>query len=73
MEPNPLNAALGQIKKLNRYQQWELLTKLVTYLQLSSPETPSHKLKDIQGVGKDMWQAIDVDTYIQNERRSWER
>ncbi|RLT41438.1 MAG: hypothetical protein DWI57_06975 [Chloroflexi bacterium] len=31
------------------------------------------KLSDFAGVGKDLWQMIDVDEYVRQERESWDR
>jgi hypothetical protein len=28
--------------------------------------------RDAAGLGQEMWQSIDVDAYIQQERSSWE-
>ena len=40
------------------------------------PETsaPKRKLdiRDIRGLGKEIWHTVDVDEYIRNERDSWE-
>ncbi len=36
-------------------------------------QPPKAKLtfRDLKGVGKEIWQNIDVDEYIREERRSW--
>ena len=31
------------------------------------------KLSDYAGVGKELWQQIDVDEYLRQERESWDR
>lgn len=30
------------------------------------------KLSDFAGVGKELWQTIDVDEYVRQERESWD-
>ena len=31
-----------------------------------------HNLTELRGLGKDIWQNRDIDSYIQNERALWE-
>jgi hypothetical protein len=33
----------------------------------------THSIGELQGLGKDIWQGIDVDDYLRKERASWER
>ncbi len=48
--------------------------ELSQYLQTlaTTPGEKKVKLSDFAGVGKEMWQQIDVDEYIRQERDSWE-
>ncbi len=32
---------------------------------------PRHSILELEGLGKEMWEAIDVDQYIEEERNSW--
>ena len=31
------------------------------------------KLSDFAGVGKELWETVDVDEYLRQERESWDR
>jgi hypothetical protein len=31
----------------------------------------THSIMELKGLGKEIWQGIDVDEYIREERRSW--
>jgi hypothetical protein len=33
----------------------------------------THSILELQGLGKEIWQGIDVEEYIRRERESWER
>jgi len=35
-------------------------------------ERAKHKLAELRGLGKEIWQSRDIDSYIQNERASWD-
>jgi hypothetical protein len=35
-------------------------------------ETPQHSILELKGVGREIWQGIDVERYIQEERASWD-
>ena len=39
-------------------------------LELSRPK---RNIADIRGLGKEIWEGVDVDAYINEERDSWER
>lgn len=47
-----------------------------TAMQVNGPyveETKFVKLSDLAGVGQELWQAIDVEQYSQEERDAWGR
>ena len=31
----------------------------------------THSIVELKGLGKELWQSLDVDEYIREERRSW--
>ncbi|MDX1997250.1 MAG: hypothetical protein SF066_05990 [Thermoanaerobaculia bacterium] len=33
---------------------------------------PSRSILELRGLGKDLWQGIDVDEYIERERSAWD-
>ena len=47
--------------------------RLCENVETSPPIERKRDLRDLKGVGKDLWRAIDVDEYIRQERDSWER
>ena len=33
---------------------------------------PLHDITELKGLGKELWEQIDVDAYIEEERNSWD-
>ena len=61
-----------QISKLRDNDKKVLLSKLIT--EMSTPDKGQSKLNiyDLKGVGKEIWDDIDAQEYIDTERSSWE-
>ena len=34
---------------------------------------PLHDITELKGLGKELWEQIDVDAYLEEERNSWDR
>ena len=48
---------------------------LLSYLTknlIKSSSKNIHTLTELKGLGKELWQNRNIDTYIQNERASWD-
>ncbi|HLF76851.1 MAG TPA: hypothetical protein VJB57_05115 [Dehalococcoidia bacterium] len=58
LSPRELEEALGRIDAV------EEIVKSV-------PPTRKSTIKELRGLGKDIWRSVDVDAYIREERRSW--
>lgn len=58
---------LEQAKKLEQSQQKELIMLLVDHLA-SQPPKPKRSLTELRGLGKEIWQGVDAQEYI-NELR----
>jgi hypothetical protein len=55
-------------------EQLQLIEDLIQNIrQTCQIEAKSrHSIKELKGLGKEVWQAIDVDQYIEEERASWD-
>jgi hypothetical protein len=63
-----------QIKVLPRATRLRLLARLADDLTTSDDEeTQLVSLLDLEGVGAEIWQGVDVQAYIDAERDSWDR
>ncbi|MDE2747943.1 MAG: hypothetical protein OXI34_03160 [Chloroflexota bacterium] len=58
---------LEKAKKLDQPQQIELIKLLVDHLA-SQPSKPKRSLSELQGLGKEIWEGVDAQEYI-NELR----
>ncbi len=58
---------LEEAKRLKQWQQKELIKLLVDHLA-SQPPKPKRSLSELQGLGKEIWQGVDAQEYI-NELR----
>jgi hypothetical protein len=55
-------------------EQLQLIEDLIQNIrQTCKIEAKSrHSIKELKGLGKEVWQTIDLDQYIEEERASWE-
>ena len=63
---------LEQAKALERWQQKELIMLLVDHLA-SLPPKPKRSLSELQGLGKEIWQGVDAQEYINELRDEWDK
>ena len=45
--------------------------KLVRALRQQSESVSYHSITEMRGLGKDLWQGVDAQDYINSERDSW--
>lgn len=68
--------ALHVVERLSRADQLQLITTLLQRMQDEEAtiqrEDESIDLLTLSGVGADLWAAVDVDAYLQQERDSWQ-
>jgi hypothetical protein len=59
---------LDQIRLLSVDEQISLLRELEALIHIRK-----HSIRELRGLGKETWQGIDVEEYIEEERNSWDR
>ncbi len=62
---------LEEAKRLKQWQQKELIKLLVDHLA-SQPPKPKRSLLELQGLGKEIWQGVDAQEYINELRDEWD-
>ena len=63
---------LRSAESLSRMEQLRLLSELAEYLSSQpAPETGTSIL-ELQGLGKEVWQDMDAQEYVDRERASWD-
>ena len=58
---------LEQAKELEQWQQKELIMLLVDHLA-SQPPKPRRSLRELEGLGKEIWQGVDAQEYVKEVR-----
>jgi len=67
----PYESILRSVESLSRPEQLRLISDLAEYLRAhAEPETRTSIL-ELQGLGKDIWQGVDAQEYVDRERASW--
>ena len=72
MSTYPYQEVLKQVQRLSPDEQFQLLEDLVTMLRQRTVSKPFHSILELEGLGKEIWESIDVDQYLQQERDSWD-
>lgn len=57
---------------LNMADQLRLLERLASLVRHEVDAPPSHDVRDLRGLGKDVWQGIDAQQYVDHERSTWD-
>ncbi len=63
---------LERIQLLTPDEQLRLLADIATMLREQVTAEPQHSIMELKGLGKEVWQGIDVEKYIDEERNSWD-
>ena len=62
---------LNQAQRLPLAEQIRLLEELAVSIRGQIACEPRRSVLDLQGLGKEIWLAVDVKQYIDRERDSW--
>ena len=64
---------LNQVRRLELVDQARLLEELATIVHSRVRAWPKHSVLEFKGMGKEVWEGIDVEKYIEEERNSWDQ
>lgn len=65
-------SALAMAESLSQGEQLRLIEDLkVRASKGDSPKAPYHSIMELCGLGKEVWEGIDAQEYVNNERASW--
>ncbi len=67
----PYQEVLKQVQYLSPDEQFQLLEDFVTLIRQRAVTKPLHSILELEGLGKEIWEGIDVDQYLQQERDLW--
>lgn len=64
---------LEQAKALSLQERKELVKLLVDTLDQAEPELPRQRsLRELRGLGKEIWEGVDVEAYVNEMRDEWD-
>ncbi|MGB3493710.1 MAG: hypothetical protein WBA57_13355 [Elainellaceae cyanobacterium] len=61
----------SQVEKLTPDEQLRLLSELADIVRRQVIVKPKRSIMDLEGLGKDLWQDLDAQEYVNQERASW--
>jgi hypothetical protein len=69
-----LQQVLREAESLSRDEQSQLIKLLLDKVLSSSDAQPSkiRSLRELRGLGKEIWEGIDAQTYINQQRDEWD-
>lgn len=68
-----LTDILNQVQQLSPEERERLLDDLAVSIHKGTADRPKkHSIKELRGLGKELWRSIDVEKYIEEERNSWD-
>ena len=62
---------LSQAEDLSPDDQLRLVEQLAAKLRRQMPFAKTRRITELKGLGKEIWQEVDIETYIDQERASW--
>ena len=74
MTPATYHQVLKMARRLERTEQLRLLQALLGEIgpDIVAGTTKKHSILELKGLGREVWQGVDVEKYIQEERASWD-
>ena len=72
MQTITYRGVLDQARQLTSDEQLKLLEDLAAIVRKKITAKPKHSIMELKGLGKEIWEGIDVEKYIEEERNSWD-
>jgi hypothetical protein len=66
-----INQIVNEIERLDYNDKINILARIVNLLKKEEKTNKSLSVTRLKGLGKNVWQKADVNTYIATERDSW--
>jgi hypothetical protein len=73
MSSNAYREALSRVLDLTPEEQLQLLEDVISRVRLRVTARRKHSVMELKGLGKEIWEGINVEKYIEEERNSWDR
>ena len=73
MSTTNLAEIIPLVEKLSSEEKLRLIEHVAHDLRHNPQATPRLSWKDARGLGKEIWEGVDVDQYIDELRNEWDR
>ncbi len=60
-----------QVEDLTPDEQLRLLEEIASLVRRRVSPRPKRSILELEGLGKEIWQGIDAQAYVDQERSSW--
>lgn len=67
-----IETMIKEIQTLSVEDRKRLITIIEDTLKEESPELPLHDIRELRGLGKEIWEGIDAQEYINQMRDEWD-
>ena len=72
MTSDAYRKVLQMAEKLPLEEQLQLIEDLMSVARYKIKAKRAHNITELRGLGKEIWEGVDVEKYIDEERNSWE-
>lgn len=72
MATSAYEEVLSRARQLERADQLRLMQELAAYMQRQMSATGSRSIRELRGLGKEIWEGVDAQAYVDAERDSWD-
>jgi hypothetical protein len=69
--PSDYEEVLARVRRLDADAQRHLLRDLTALIEEREAGQGQRSILELSGLGKEIWQEIDVDEYLRQERQAW--
>jgi hypothetical protein len=71
MATQTYESALQMAESLSLDEQRRLIEELAAHAGEGATSEPQHSIMELRGLGKEIWEGIDAQEYVNRERASW--
>ena len=68
------NDVINRFQRLSPEEQEQLLEEIeaIVRRRVRNTQRPKHNVMELEGMAKKLWEGIDVEKFIDEERNSWD-
>ncbi|MBV9038422.1 MAG: hypothetical protein JO182_28295 [Acidobacteriaceae bacterium] len=72
MAASPYETAVRAFEALSPKDQAKLLMEISGRVRSRELSSKQRNILELQGLGKEVWEGVDAQEYVRNERASWD-